>query len=62
LTEIELAWILRRIGSFRWWTVVAFPVPLAVFVGLYFRSLLLVRVRRRVAWRGRDIAIGREPA
>ena len=28
-------WLLRRVGSFRWWTAAAFLVPLAVFVALF---------------------------
>ena len=28
---VQLAWILRRIGSFRWWTWALFPVCLLAF-------------------------------
>ena len=54
----QLAWMLRRIGSFRWWTVVAFPIPLAAFVALFARSGLRRVVRRQVMWRGRAIDLG----
>ena len=35
---LELRSMLRRVGSFRWWTAVAFPVPLVAFVLLLARS------------------------
>jgi 4,4'-diaponeurosporenoate glycosyltransferase len=54
---VQLWWVLRRIGSFRWWVAVAFPVPLLAFLGLFAWSLIQRVVRRRVTWRGRRIAV-----
>ena len=34
----QLRWILRRIGSFRWWTWALFPVPLLAFDVIFARS------------------------
>jgi 4,4'-diaponeurosporenoate glycosyltransferase len=51
----QLAWMLRRLGSFHWITAVFFPVPLLAFVALFLRSLVLRLVRRPVTWRGRRI-------
>ena len=31
----QLHWMLRRIGSFRWWTAALFPVAALAFVGLF---------------------------
>jgi hypothetical protein len=53
----EMRWMLRRLGAFRWWTAVLFPIPLVAFVAVFFRSLGLTYVRRRVTWRGRQIAL-----
>lgn len=53
----HLAWMLRRIGSFRWWTSVVFPIPLSVFVYIFLRSLALTLIWRRVKWRGREIRL-----
>ncbi len=53
----QLAWMLRRIGSFRWWCSVALPVPLAAFVALFLRSLYLRLLHRPVSWRGRQIDV-----
>jgi 4,4'-diaponeurosporenoate glycosyltransferase len=56
---IAVAWqlrsMLRRIGSFRWWTWVLFPVPLLAFDVIFARSAALTLVRRSVRWRGREV-------
>ena len=54
---VELAWILRRLGSFRWWAAAAFPVPLLAFLGLFAWSLVQRVVRGEVTWRGRQIPV-----
>ncbi len=60
---LGLAWqlrsILRRIGSFRWWTWALFPVPLLAFDVIFARSLALTAVRRSVTWRGRTVDLPR---
>ena len=53
--------ILRRIGSFRWWTWAVFPVTLLAFDLLFARSAALTLVRRSVRWRGRDVEISGPP-
>jgi 4,4'-diaponeurosporenoate glycosyltransferase len=52
-------WLLRRLGSFRWWASVAFAVPLAAFLVIFARSAVLTFVRREVSWRGRAISLRR---
>lgn len=60
---VGIAWqlrsILRRIGSFRWWTWALFPVPLLAFDVLFARSAALTAVRRSVPWRGREVDLRR---
>ncbi|MEO7429292.1 MAG: glycosyltransferase [Acidimicrobiales bacterium] len=51
----QLWWMLRRLGSFRWWCWVVFPVPLAAFTALFLRSLVVRVSGRPVMWRGRRI-------
>ena len=51
----QLRSILRRIGSFRWWTWMLFPVPLLAFDVIFARSVALTLVRRSVRWRGREV-------
>ena len=48
-------WLLRRIGTFRPATAIGFPVPLAAFLGIFARSLILTVTRRPIAWRGRPV-------
>jgi 4,4'-diaponeurosporenoate glycosyltransferase len=58
---VQLRSILRRIGSFRWWTWAVFPLPLAAFGLIFVRSMVRTHVRRSVRWRGRSIALRRTP-
>jgi hypothetical protein len=53
----QLWWMLRRIGSFRWWTAALFPVPLVAFLLIFARSSLLTVVRRQVTWRSRRVPV-----
>ena len=59
LVAAQLHWILRRLGTFRWWTALGFVLPLAAFVAIFGRSVVLSTVRRRVRWRGRTVVLGR---
>jgi 4,4'-diaponeurosporenoate glycosyltransferase len=55
---VEVRWLSRRCGTFRWATAVLHPIPTLVFVGLFARSAWLTVVRGRVRWRGRMVAVG----
>jgi 4,4'-diaponeurosporenoate glycosyltransferase len=55
----QLRSLLRRTGSFRWWTWALFPVPLLVFDLVFARSAVLTTVRRSVRWRGRPVDLRR---
>ena len=63
LAWMVVAWqlrsVFRRIGSFRPWTWLLFPLPLLAFDVLFARSAALTVVRRSVQWRGRDVALSR---
>jgi 4,4'-diaponeurosporenoate glycosyltransferase len=54
----QLAAMLRRIGSFRWWSWALFPVPLLAFDVIFARSLAQT-ARRTVQWRGRSVDLRR---
>lgn len=56
----QLGWMLSRIGSFRWWAWVVFPVPLAVFLVLFVNSAFATFCRHEVRWRGRSIDTKRD--
>ena len=55
----QLAWMLARIGRFGAATPLAYPVPLAFFLVVFARSLVLTHVRGEVRWRGRAVPAGR---
>lgn len=52
---VQLLVLLRRVGRFSPLVALAYPLPLAFFIGVFVRSLVLTYVRRRVGWRGRTI-------
>ncbi|HVF32676.1 MAG TPA: glycosyltransferase family 2 protein [Acidimicrobiales bacterium] len=51
----QLVVLFRRVGGFSPLTALLYPVPLAFFVVVFLRSLVLTFVRREVRWRGRTI-------
>lgn len=53
----QLRGLLRRLGSFRWWSWVLFPVPLVAFDLIFVRSAVRTVVRRSVRWRGREVEL-----
>ena len=55
---VEMGWMLDRIGTWRVWTAVFFPVPLAAFLAVFLRSLALTLVRGEVTWRARRVPVG----
>jgi 4,4'-diaponeurosporenoate glycosyltransferase len=52
---VHQRWLLRRLGSFRWWTATAFPVPLFAFMAIFDRSTVLLVTGGEVSWRGRRV-------
>ncbi len=53
LCVAQVAWISRKIGAFRWYSVLLFPVPLLFFFLVFARSAL--SSGRTVIWKGREI-------
>jgi 4,4'-diaponeurosporenoate glycosyltransferase len=51
----QLYSLLRRLGSFRWYTALFYPVPFTYFVVVFLRSLILVFCLKRVNWKGRSV-------
>ena len=56
LVAVQLLWMLRRIGTFGMATAVLFPIPLAFFFVLFARSGVDFFFRRRITWKGRELA------
>jgi len=55
----QLGWMLRRVGRFGPWPAALFPVPLAAFLAVFARSLVLTAGVGTVRWKGRAVAVGR---
>ncbi len=52
---LQLAVLSRRVGRFRWWAVLVYPVWCAVLVLVLVRSLWARRRGGRVTWKGRSL-------
>ena len=53
----QIYWMLARIGNFKFYTALLYPIPLLFFVILFIYSLVLVFIRKRVQWKGRTIYV-----
>jgi 4,4'-diaponeurosporenoate glycosyltransferase len=56
LGAMQVGWFARRIGAFRWWTTLMYPVPLVFFFVVFAWSSR--RAGRQVNWKGRVIHAG----
>ena len=50
--------LVRRVGSFSWWTWAVFPVCLLFFDALFAWSLARTALGRSARWRGRTVDVG----
>lgn len=53
LYAVQLYLLLRRIGRFRWYTALFYPLPLGFYFVVFTRSML--RSGRQVTWKGRTL-------
>jgi 4,4'-diaponeurosporenoate glycosyltransferase len=53
LCAVQVGWLSRSVGAFRWFTAALYPVPLIFFFVVFARSVL--RSGKRVPWKGREI-------
>lgn len=51
----QVYWILRRIGTFGFYTALFFPVPLLFFTLVFAYSLFLLLARKPVSWKNRSV-------
>ena len=54
---VQIWWLLRRLGNYRFITALTYPVSMLLFVSVFTRSLYLTLVRNSVQWKGRAIAV-----
>jgi 4,4'-diaponeurosporenoate glycosyltransferase len=52
---LQVYWMLFRIGNFKFYTALLFPVPLLFFIMLFSYSLMLKIFKKRVTWKGRTL-------
>ncbi|MEI6674910.1 MAG: glycosyltransferase family 2 protein [Verrucomicrobiota bacterium] len=53
LGALQVAWIGRKLGSFGWFMLLSYPVPLLFFFGTFVWSV--VRAGKKATWKGREI-------
>ncbi|MFU8796610.1 MAG: glycosyltransferase [Dehalococcoidia bacterium] len=57
---LQVQWMFFRIGTFKFYTALLFPVPLVFFIVVFFRSVFLIHVRKSIRWKGTTINLKRE--
>jgi 4,4'-diaponeurosporenoate glycosyltransferase len=55
LLSLELVWLARQLGSYRFLTCLLYPLPLAYYCGVFGRSAARRALRRKTVWRGREV-------
>ncbi len=61
VVTVQIAIMLRRIGSFGIATALLFPVSVAFFIVVFIQSMVATALRRPVEWRGRAVIARVEP-
>lgn len=51
----QIYWMLYRIGNFRLYTALLYPIPLLFFIIVFARSFVIVFLKRSVQWKDRMI-------
>ena len=55
---IQIYWMLYRIGNFKPYVALLFPIPLLFFLVVFVYSFIIIFVRKRISWKGRKIEVG----
>lgn len=54
---LQIYWMLARVGSFKLYTALLYPVPLVFFFVVFAYSFFIIFIRRRVQWKGRELDV-----
>jgi 4,4'-diaponeurosporenoate glycosyltransferase len=54
---IQVQWMASRVGTFKLYTALLFPVSLLFFIVVFFRSVFLISIKRSVRWKGIAISL-----
>jgi len=55
LLSLQLVWLARQLGSYRFLTCLLYPLPLAYYCAVFGRSASRRALRRKTVWRGREV-------
>lgn len=53
----QIYWMLFRVGTFKFFTALFYPVSLIFFLAIFLRSFFLIFIRRSVRWKGITISL-----
>jgi 4,4'-diaponeurosporenoate glycosyltransferase len=60
LYAVQIYWMLVRIGNFKFYTALFYPIPMAFFVVVFTYSFVRIFLVRSVKWKGREIDLRRK--
>jgi len=60
LYAAQIYWIFIRIGNFKFYTALFYPIPMVFFVVVFIYSFVRIFLRRSVKWKGREINLTRK--
>jgi len=60
LYAARIYWMLVRIGNFKFYTALFYPIPMAFFVVVFTYSFVRIFLVRSVKWKGREINLTRK--
>lgn len=52
---LQIIWLARQLGSYRIFTCLAFPLPLAYHCSVFGRAAVRRALRRKTVWKGREV-------
>ena len=55
LYAAQIYWMLVRIGNFKFYTALFYPIPMSFFVVVFTYSFVRIFLVRSVKWKGREI-------
>jgi len=60
LCSVQIYWMLIRIGNFKFYTALFYPIPMSFFVVVFTYSFVRIFLVRSVKWKGREIDLRRK--
>ena len=58
---VVLSILTKQVGRFQLWAIFLYPIPLVVFLVIFFVSSFRKLFRLKVVWKGREIEMGKKP-